>query len=126
MDLNQDQALQLACEKLMKSGATKENALPLAKGIIDAENQGIKSHGFHYLPIYCLHLKCQKVNGEATPSLKTISQSAFKVNADNGFAHRAIDLAFDKLFLQHKNLELLQLEFKNPIIVVFLVIIQKI
>ena len=97
MDLNQDQALQLACEKLMKSGATKENALPLAKGIIDAENQGIKSHGFHYLPIYCLHLKCQKVNGEATPSLKTISQSAFKVNADNGFAHRAIDLAFDKL-----------------------------
>ena len=97
MDLNQDQALQLACEKLMKSGATKENALPLAKGIIDAENQGIKSHGFHYLPIYCLHLKCQKVNGSAKPSLKTISQSAFKVNADNGFAHRAIDLAFDKL-----------------------------
>ena len=57
MEFNQDQALQLACEKLMKSGATKENALPLARGIIDAENQGIKSHGFHYLPIYCLHLQ---------------------------------------------------------------------
>ena len=97
MDFNQDQALQLACEKLMKSGATKENALPLAKGIIDAENQGIKSHGFHYLPIYCLHLKCGKVNGQASPSLSTISQSAYKVNADHGFAHRAIDLAFDKI-----------------------------
>ena len=44
---------------MVQNGASKENALPLAVGIIDAENQGIKSHGFHYLPIYCLHLKIQ-------------------------------------------------------------------
>jgi len=78
MEFNQNQALELAIEKLIKSGASKENALPLARGIIDAENQGIKSHGFHYLPIYCLHLKCGKVNGQASPSLSTISQSAYK------------------------------------------------
>ena len=71
--LSQKKALELAVSTLQKNGALKENALPLALGVIDAENQGIKSHGFHYLPIYCLHLKCGKVKGSATPKLNTIS-----------------------------------------------------
>jgi len=96
-ELSQKEALDLAIKTLQKNGATKENALPLALGIINAENQGIKSHGFHYLPIYCLHLKCKKVKGSADPVLNTISNVSFKVNADNGFAHRAITLGMEKL-----------------------------
>ena len=96
-NLSQKEALELAINTLQKNSATKENALPLALGIIDAENQGIKSHGFHYLPIYCLHLKCKKVKGSADPVLNTISNVSFKVNADNGFAHRAITLGMEKL-----------------------------
>ena len=95
--LSQKEALELAVNTLQKNGALKENALPLALGIIDAENQGIKSHGFHYLPIYCLHLKCKKVKGSASPKLNSISKVAFKVNADNGFAHRAISLGMTYL-----------------------------
>ena len=98
--LSQKEALDLAVSTLQKNGALKENALPLALGIIDAENQGIKSHGFHYLPIYCLHLKCKKVKGSALPKLIIISNVAFKVNADNGFAHRAISLGMEKLYLK--------------------------
>ena len=96
-NLSQKEALELAINTLQKNSATKENALPLALGIIDAENQEIKSHGFHYLPIYCLHLKCKKVKGSANPVLNTISNVSFKVNADNGFAHRAITLGMEKL-----------------------------
>jgi len=96
-NLSQKEALELAINTLQKNSATKENALPLALGIIDAENQGIKSHGFHYLPIYCLHLKCKKVKGSANPVLNTISNVSFKVDADNGFAHRAITLGMKKL-----------------------------
>jgi len=73
--LSQNQALELALDTLQKNGATKENAIPLALGIIDAENQGIKSHGFHYLPIYCLHLKCEKVKGSASPKLTAIENN---------------------------------------------------
>ena len=62
--------LNLRLTRCKKNGASKENALPLAIGIIDAENQGIKSHGFHYLPIYCLHLKCGKVKGSANSRFK--------------------------------------------------------
>ena len=81
--LSQKEALELAVSTLQKNGALKENALPLALGIIDAENQGIKSHGFHYLPIYCLHLKCNKVKGSANPKLYVISNVAFKVGLAN-------------------------------------------
>ena len=47
IELSQDQALELAFKTLTSSGATEENAMPLAKGIIQAEIDGIKSHGFH-------------------------------------------------------------------------------
>ena len=111
--LSKDEALNLACATLIASGASEENAMPLAKGIIHAEIQGIKSHGFHYLPIYCLHLKCQKVKGEADPQLKNQSNVAFIVNADNGFAHRAIDLGFKKLIPAAKENGIASLAISN-------------
>ena len=104
--LSQNQALELAVNTLQNNGALKENALPLALGIIDAENQGIKSHGFHYLPIYCLHLRCKKVKGSASPKLSIISNVAYKVDADNGFAHRAISLGIKNFYLQLKKMAL--------------------
>ena len=97
IELSQDQALELAFKTLTSSGATEENAMPLAKGIIQAEIDGIKSHGFHYLPIYCLHLGCNKVNGNASPKKNHKSNVALSVDADNGFAHRAISIGFKDL-----------------------------
>ena len=97
IELSQDQALELALKTLTSSGATEENAMPLAKGIIQVEIDGIKSHGFHYLPIYCLHLGCNKVNGDASPKKNHKSNVALSVDADNGFAHRAISIGFKDL-----------------------------
>ena len=92
------QAYNLAKEKLVKSGNSSENCKGIIEGIMDAELSGIKSHGFHYLPIYCNHLKIGKINGNAKPSFEKISNSSLKINADNGFAHTAINLGFDSLF----------------------------
>ena len=75
--LSRDQALDLAIKTLVASGATEENAMPLANGIIQAEIDGIKSHGFHYLPIYCLHLSCKKVRGNASPKKKSQVKCSF-------------------------------------------------
>ena len=44
--LSQNQALELALNTLQKNGATKENALPLAFGIIDAETKELKVMAF--------------------------------------------------------------------------------
>ncbi len=95
--LSQNEAMDLAVKALENSGASSKNSLALAKGIIHAELEGIKSHGFHYLPIYCLHLNCGKVKGAASPKLSKSSNVAFCVDADNGFAHSAIELGFEIL-----------------------------
>ena len=91
-------AFDLAKEKLIKSGCSEENTYGIIEGILDAEFSGIKSHGFHYLPIYCNHLKIGKIKGDAVPSFKKISNSSLKVDADNGFAHSAINKGFPELF----------------------------
>jgi (2R)-3-sulfolactate dehydrogenase (NADP+) len=92
------QAHDLAKEKLQKSGCLIENCQGIIDGILDAELSGIKSHGFHYLPIYCNHLKIGKIKGAAKVSVEKVSDSTLKVNADNGFAHTAINLGFSSLF----------------------------
>ena len=75
-------AFNLAKEKLQNSGCSEENCVGIIDGILDAELSGIKSHGFHYLPIYCNHLKIGKIKGTAKVSAENISDSALKVNAD--------------------------------------------
>ena len=95
---SKSEAFDLAKEKLIKSGCSEENTKGISDGIIDAEFSGIKSHGFHYLPIYCNHLKIGKINGVSQPSLEKISNSSIKVNADNGFAHSAINKGLPLLF----------------------------
>ena len=59
--LSQKESLELAASTLQKNGALKENALPLALGIIDAENQGIKSHGFHSVSYTHLTLPTKRI-----------------------------------------------------------------
>ena len=91
-------AYNLAKEKLIKSGCSEDNTYGIVDGILDAEFSGIKSHGFHYLPIYCNHLKIGKIKGKASSSFERISNSALKVNADNGFAHSALNIGFPLFF----------------------------
>ena len=95
---SKEKAIELIREKLIKSNCMPENTDGIIQGILDAEYSGIKSHGFHYLPIYCNHLKIGKINGQAKPSFNKISSAALKVNADHGFAHTAIDLGLSSLF----------------------------
>src|SRR5210317_314112 len=95
---SKEKAIELIKEKLIKSNCMPENTDGIIQGILDAEYSGIKSHGFHYLPIYCNHLKIGKINVQAKPSVDRISKAALKVNADHGFAHTAIDLGLGSLF----------------------------
>ena len=111
--LPKNDAFELAKKTLMACGASEENAQPLAHGIIAAELEGIKSHGFHYLPIYCLHLQCQKVKGLASPKINSQSAVAFAVDADNGFAHRAITLGFKELIPAAKENGIASLAISN-------------
>ena len=87
----------LAKEALIDSGASAGAASSLAAAVTAAERDGIRSHGLIYVPIYCEHLKCGKVNAAAEPVVLSQDGSAIVVDADCGFAHPAIDIGFDKL-----------------------------
>ena len=95
--LSVDQARELARRALEGAGARPAAAEALATAIVAAELDGIPSHGLAYLPIYCEHLRCGKVRGDAEPRLERRRPGALTVDAASGFAHPAIATGFEAL-----------------------------
>lgn len=87
----------LSLRALLGAGASERQARPLARAVAAAEADGIRSHGLLYVPIYCEHVACGKVDGAAEPALVRERPGAIRVDAATGFAHPAIDLAIDAL-----------------------------
>jgi (2R)-3-sulfolactate dehydrogenase (NADP+) len=95
--LTLDQIESLAHATLLAAGASPAQAAPLAAAIAAAERDGIASHGLAYLPTYCEHLRCGKVDGKAVPDVAQTRPALLTVDAKSGFAHPAIDAGFERL-----------------------------
>jgi len=65
----------LAFHALVRAGTSEKNACPLAKATAATEADGIASHGLAYIPTYCDHVRCGKVDGEAKPVLSRTAPS---------------------------------------------------
>lgn len=89
--LTLDEIEDLTKRVLVAAGATADAAASVARSTRLAERDGIRSHGFLYVPIYAEHLECGKVARDAAPSVIKTRPCAVRVDADNGFAHAAID-----------------------------------
>ena len=87
----------LARRALEGSGTRPASAASLARAVAAAERDGIASHGLVYVPVYCEHVQCGKVIGNAVPKVEQPSSSAVIVDAGSGFAHPAIDSGFERL-----------------------------
>ena len=87
----------LAARALQACGASEMQAGSLAVAVAAAERDGISSHGLVYVPTYCEHLQCGKVNGRAEPVVTTPRLSSVRVDAGSGFAHTAIRAGFESL-----------------------------
>lgn len=95
--LSLDEIEDLSFRALVAAGTSETNARPLAVATAATEADGIASHGLLYIPIYCEHVQCGKVDGRAEPRLARPAPSVLTVDAATGFAHAAIDLGFDQL-----------------------------
>jgi len=82
---------------LTGAGTSAGNARYFTEAILDTELSGLSGHGFYWLQYYCEHVKGGKVNGRAKPLVKKISPVAFRIDANWGFAHPAIEAGFAKL-----------------------------
>ncbi len=110
---NVDEAHELAMKALTNCGTSEANAEALIGGILGAELDGISSHGFMYLPIYCEHVKCGKIDGQAIPEVRKISASAFAADAKSGFAHPAITAGFMEMIPAAKEVGVSALSVTN-------------
>ena len=87
----------IAFKALVAAGTSEDNARPLAAATAATEADGVASHGLAYIPIYCEHVQCGKVDGQATPVLTHPRPAYLSADAATGFAHSAIDMGFDRL-----------------------------
>lgn len=87
----------LAFRALVAAGTSEENARPLAIATAATEAAGVASHGLAYIPIYCEHAQCGKVDGNAILKLSQPRPAYLSVDAATGFAHSAIDTGFEAL-----------------------------
>lgn len=87
----------LSLRALVAAGTSRENALPLATATAATEADGVASHGLAYIPTYCAHVRCGKVDGQARPVLSCPRPGVVAVDAATGFAHPAIGLGFGAL-----------------------------
>ena len=89
MILTLDEVQELSRRMLVRAGASALQAGPTARSIRDAEADGIRTVGLSYLPTYCDHLACGKVNGAAVPMVSRPRSATVVVDAHHGFAHPA-------------------------------------
>ena len=87
----------LAFHALTRAGANAEAATALARATAETEADGVASHGLAYIPIYCEHLRCGKVDGNARPVITQPKPGLVLADAATGFAHGAIAAGFAAL-----------------------------
>ena len=87
----------LAFHALIRAGANAEAATALARATAETEADGVASHGLAYIPIYCEHLRCGKVDGNARPVITQPKPGLVLADAATGFAHVAIAAGFAAL-----------------------------
>ena len=81
---------------LQAAGASPAMARSTAKALVMAEAQGIGSHGLSRVAQYATHLRNGRVDGAAVPVVRARHGAAVVVDAAEGLAFPACDLAIEE------------------------------
>ncbi|RZJ27093.1 MAG: Ldh family oxidoreductase [Haliea sp.] len=91
--LSMDQATDLAARALRQAGAGEAMAISTARALVLAEAQGIASHGLSRVAQYATHLRNGRVDGRAQAVVTRRHGATLLVDARQGLAFPACDLA---------------------------------
>ena len=83
----------LIVEILVAHDTARDNARRVATALVAAEADGQKGHGASRVPSYAAQARSGKVDGHAVPEAVRPGDSAAVVDARDGFAYPAIELA---------------------------------
>ena len=113
INITLDEVFELALAAALKSGANHKNATSLARSIREAEAEGLRKVGLGFLPFYCDHLISGAIAGDAIAEIHDESPSVVQVDAKNGLAHPAFDLAAERLYAKSRECGLAAMSVKN-------------
>ncbi|WP_237173363.1 Ldh family oxidoreductase [Paracandidimonas lactea] len=85
-----------AAAALERAGASPAMARSTARALVAAEAQGLASHGLSRVPQYASHLRSGRVNGAAVPAVLRAHGGGVLIDADEGLAFPACDLAVEQ------------------------------
>src|SRR6266480_6371417 len=83
----------LVTRALSCAGANATMAAATAEALVNAELQGLASHGMSRIPQYAMHLRNGRADGNAIPIIAKAKGAAVLVDAQNGLAFPACALA---------------------------------
>lgn len=91
--LSLSDAESLVQRALRAAGARPEMAASTARALVRAEAQGLGSHGLSRVPQYATHLRNGRADGQAIAQVRHRKGAALMVDAHQGLAFPACDLA---------------------------------
>lgn len=80
-----------------RRGCSAAVARSVARALVAAEADGLKGHGLSRIPTYLAMLATGKVDGRAVPQMRKTAPGVLGIDAADGYAYPAIDLALDTL-----------------------------
>jgi (2R)-3-sulfolactate dehydrogenase (NADP+) len=87
----------LVAAALTASNTSAANAASVARALAQAEIDGQTGHGLSRVPSYAAQARSGKVDGQAVPELRQTRPGSLMIEARNGFAYPAFDLAIERL-----------------------------
>jgi (2R)-3-sulfolactate dehydrogenase (NADP+) len=87
----------LIARALAASRTSEANARSVARALAQAEIDGQKGHGLSRVPSYAAQAKAGKVDGYAVPVARHTMPASLVIDAANGFAYPALDIAIERL-----------------------------
>lgn len=87
----------LVARALERSNTAPQNAASVAAALVAAEIDGQKGHGLSRVASYAAQARSGKVDGHAVPKLSRPRPGAILIDAADGFAFPALDVAIEAL-----------------------------
>jgi (2R)-3-sulfolactate dehydrogenase (NADP+) len=104
---------ELATDVLVAAGTARDAAVSVATALVRANSDGLNSHGLARLKAYSAQVAADKVNGTAVPILEKLGPSAARIDARDGFAFPAFDLAIHTMVAMIKETPVVGIAIAN-------------
>jgi (2R)-3-sulfolactate dehydrogenase (NADP+) len=95
--LSVSDAIEWVAAVFVRNECSVECAQSVARALVAAEADGLKGHGLSRIPTYLQMVRSGKIDGQAQPSAVRTRPGILAIDAANGFAYPAIELAVAEL-----------------------------